>query len=145
MWKSGSCREVRDELQSLVREQIINTEQHSGDLAVFIERLTSALTHLQELPAKDEPCDPDCDFLHDRTDRSPIPIHLIPVPVSAQGGCTSSVQGTSWADGLELVDDDERLVAHVGMVSLRLLAERTGLPAGWVVGGDAQTGVRTGL
>lgn len=59
VWESGSCREVRDELQSLVREQLINAEQRSGDLAVFVKRLTSALTHLQGLPDKDEPCDPD--------------------------------------------------------------------------------------
>ena len=32
------------------------------------------------------------------------------------------MQGTSWADGLELVGDDERLIAHAG-----LLAEQTGL------------------
>ncbi|MGH4013772.1 MAG: hypothetical protein ACRDSL_07535 [Pseudonocardiaceae bacterium] len=37
------------------------------------------------------------------------------------------MQGTSWADGLELVGDDERLVAHVGLLPLRLFAQRTGL------------------
>jgi hypothetical protein len=31
---------------------------------------------------------------------------------------------------LELIGDDERLVAHAGVVPLRLLAERTGLRAG---------------
>ena len=40
------------------------------------------------------------------------------------------MQGTSWAAGLELVGDDERLVAHAGLLPLRLLAERTGLRAG---------------
>jgi hypothetical protein len=40
------------------------------------------------------------------------------------------VQGTSWAAGLELVGDDERLVAHAGVLPLRLLAERAGLRAG---------------
>lgn len=40
------------------------------------------------------------------------------------------MQNTSWADGLEFVGDDQRLVAHVGAVPLRLLAERTGLRAG---------------
>ena len=40
------------------------------------------------------------------------------------------MQGTSWADGLELVGDDERLVAHAGLLPLRLLAERSGLRAG---------------
>ena len=38
------------------------------------------------------------------------------------------MQSTSWADGLELIGDDQRLVAHVGAV-VRLLAERTGLTA----------------
>jgi hypothetical protein len=40
------------------------------------------------------------------------------------------VQDTSWADGLELVGDDRHVVAHAGIVPLRLLAERTGLRAG---------------
>jgi hypothetical protein len=40
------------------------------------------------------------------------------------------VQSTSWAAGLELVGDDERLVAHAGLLPLRLLAERSGLRAG---------------
>jgi hypothetical protein len=40
------------------------------------------------------------------------------------------VQSTSWADGLELIGDDQRLVGHVGAVPLRLLAERIGLTAG---------------
>ena len=46
------------------------------------------------------------------------------------GRVHSSVQGTSWAAGLELVGDDERPVAHAGLLPLRLLAERTGLRAG---------------
>jgi hypothetical protein len=40
------------------------------------------------------------------------------------------VQGSSWADGLELVGDDDRLVGFAGVLPLRLLAERTGLRAG---------------
>jgi hypothetical protein len=40
------------------------------------------------------------------------------------------VQSTSWADGLELVGDDDRLVGFAGALPLRLLAERTGLRAG---------------
>jgi Transposase DDE domain group 1 len=40
------------------------------------------------------------------------------------------VQGSSWADGLELVGDDDRLVGFAGAAPLRLLAERTGLRAG---------------
>jgi DDE family transposase len=40
------------------------------------------------------------------------------------------VQATSWADGLELLGDDDRLVGFAGALPLRLLAERTGLRAG---------------
>ncbi len=40
------------------------------------------------------------------------------------------MQSTSWAAGLELVGDDDRLVAHAGLLPLRLLAERSGLRAG---------------
>ena len=40
------------------------------------------------------------------------------------------MQGTSWADRLELVGDDDRLVGFAGALPLRLLAERTGLRAG---------------
>jgi DDE family transposase len=40
------------------------------------------------------------------------------------------VQSTSWADRLELVGDDDRLVGFAGVLPLRLLAERTGLRVG---------------
>ncbi|MGH3615330.1 MAG: hypothetical protein ACRDRK_22590 [Pseudonocardia sp.] len=40
------------------------------------------------------------------------------------------MQSTSWAQGLELVGDDDRLVGFAGALPLRLLAERTGLRAG---------------
>lgn len=44
--------------------------------------------------------------------------------------CTSSVQRTSWAAGLELVGDDERCVTLAGLLPVRLLAERSGLTGG---------------
>jgi hypothetical protein len=40
------------------------------------------------------------------------------------------VQSTSWADRLELVGDDDRLVGFAGALPLRQLAERSGLRAG---------------
>lgn len=39
------------------------------------------------------------------------------------------MQATSWADRLELVGDDDRLVGFAGALPVRLLAERTGLRA----------------
>ncbi|MGH3289428.1 MAG: transposase, partial [Streptosporangiaceae bacterium] len=44
------------------------------------------------------------------------------------------MQGTSWARGLELIGDDERLVAHAGVLPARLLAERLGLTRGLSAG-----------
>ncbi|MDN5851356.1 MAG: IS1380 family transposase, partial [Actinomycetia bacterium] len=40
------------------------------------------------------------------------------------------MQDSSWADRLELVGDDDRLIGSAGVLPLRLLAERTGLRAG---------------
>ena len=40
------------------------------------------------------------------------------------------MQATSWADQLELVGDDDRLVGFAGALPLRLLGERSGLRAG---------------
>ncbi|MCA1673164.1 MAG: MerR family transcriptional regulator, partial [Actinobacteria bacterium] len=80
VWESGACRDVREELQPLVREQVTRATQRRADLGVFVERLTSALAHLQELPARDGRCDPACDFLHDRAHRQPIPVDFTPVP-----------------------------------------------------------------
>jgi Transposase DDE domain group 1 len=40
------------------------------------------------------------------------------------------VQATSWADRLELVGDDDRVLGFAGAVPVRLLAERSGLRAG---------------
>ena len=37
---------------------------------------------------------------------------------------------SSWADRLELVGDDDRLVGSAGVLPVRLLAERTGLRTG---------------
>jgi len=44
------------------------------------------------------------------------------------------VPGTSWAAGLEFVGDDERLVAHAGVLPPRLLAGRLGLTGGLSAG-----------
>jgi hypothetical protein len=46
-----------------------------------------------------------------------------------KGRCTSLVQRTGWARGLELVGDDERCVALAGLLPVRLLAERAELRA----------------
>ncbi|MDQ2874350.1 MAG: transposase [Actinomycetota bacterium] len=45
-------------------------------------------------------------------------------------GTSCSAQRTSWARGLEFAGDDDRLVAHAGVLPVRLLAGRLGLTGG---------------
>jgi MerR family copper efflux transcriptional regulator len=74
VWAGGMCREIRDELRPMVATQISEADQRIADLRTFRHRLDSALMHLRDLPAKDGPCDPACDFLRDLPDRVPAPV-----------------------------------------------------------------------
>ncbi|MCY7341352.1 MAG: hypothetical protein LH603_05740 [Pseudonocardia sp.] len=47
-----------------------------------------------------------------------------------EAGAPHSRQGTGWADGLELLGDDDRLVGFAGALPLPLLAEQAGPRAG---------------
>lgn len=42
----------------------------------------------------------------------------------------STSRAASWATGLELTGDDERLVAHAGVLPVRLLSQELGLTSG---------------
>jgi hypothetical protein len=55
------------------------------------------------------------------------------------GRCTSSVQGSSWADRLELVGDDDRLVGFVGALPVRLLID---VAIAQLLGGEAISGLQ---
>ncbi|MDQ4039756.1 MAG: MerR family transcriptional regulator [Actinomycetota bacterium] len=91
VWESGACRDVRDDLQPLIRDQIAHAEQRRTDLAVFVERLTAALAHLRALPARDGPCDPECEFLHERAHHQPLPADLTPTAASADTGTADPI------------------------------------------------------
>lgn len=80
VWAGGMCRDVRDDLRPRVSGQIAAAEERIADLHVFRDRLTAALTHLRELPARDGPCDPTCSFLHDLPNPRPA---VRPEPVVA--------------------------------------------------------------
>jgi hypothetical protein len=55
----------------MVATQIAAANQRIEGLRTFREGLDSALMHLRDLPAKDGPCDPACEFLRDVPDRVP--------------------------------------------------------------------------
>lgn len=123
--ESGACRDVRDELLPLVREQIAHAEQRRADLAVFVERLISALAHLQVLPARDGPCDPDCGFLHKRAHHQPLPADLTPVPAPADPvpvacSLTADQYGTRMQDWRTLLDYAHREALPDGGIRVRL-------------------------
>lgn len=143
VWESGACRDVRDELQPLVREQIAHAEQRRADLAVFVERLTGALAHLDALPARDEPCDPECGFLHERAHHEPLPVDLTPVPASVDTGTadpvpvacslTADQYGIRMQDWRALLDGAPRAALPDGGIRVRLPIARAGQLAELVV------------
>lgn len=49
----------------MIAEQVDAAGERLDDLRTFRDRLAGALTHLRQLPARDDPCDPGCAFLDD--------------------------------------------------------------------------------
>ncbi|MDN5749574.1 MAG: MerR family transcriptional regulator [Pseudonocardia sp.] len=149
VWDGGTCREIRDELRPVVTAQITAADDRTDDLRMFRDRLTAALAHLDDLPAKDSPCDPACAFLHERPEPVPAPtLHrrMSPPPLSTSPthGAEScipvvacSLDGDAYTDRVEqwrtLLADAVREPMPDGGVSVRLPAARAGRLAELVV------------
>lgn len=88
VWAGGMCRDVRDELRPRVTAQVAAADVRIADLHVFRDRLTAALAHLKDLPARDGPCDPTCSFLHDLPDVRPVPRPSAPPAEAAVIACS---------------------------------------------------------
>lgn len=94
VWAGGVCRDVRDELRPRVVAQVAAADERIADLQLFRDRLTAALAHLLDLPARDGPCDPTCSFLHDLPDgRAPAR------PAEAVIAC--SLEGSAYRDRID--------------------------------------------
>lgn len=144
VWAGGMCREVRDELRPRVSAQVAVADERIAALQVFRDRLSTALKHLHDLPAKDGPCDPACSFLHD------LPIGSPATASTWQGAARSdatdaekvtviacSLDGSAYRDrvaewGRLLAGADIRALPHGGQAA-RLPADRAGEVAGLVV------------
>ncbi|GAA1381359.1 MerR family transcriptional regulator [Pseudonocardia kongjuensis] len=63
VWQDGMCRDVRGRLLPLVAEQLADLDSRMRDLQDVHRHLRGAQARLRALPARDEPCDPDCAFL----------------------------------------------------------------------------------
>lgn len=122
VWAGGGCRDVCAELRPRVEEQVAAAEVRIADLRVFRARLTAALAHLRDLPARDGPCDPACSFLLDLPNpRSAIRAGIVIV---------CSLDGDAYRDRVEewgrLLDGAEITALPGGGRSARMPVERAG-------------------
>jgi len=63
VWQSGACAEVKASLRPRIAARLAEAEQRAAELAAFTSSLHSALAHLDTLPDRATPCDPECGFL----------------------------------------------------------------------------------
>ena len=63
VWQSGACVEVKADLRPRIADRLAEAEQRSAELAAFTASLRAALEHLDALPDRTAPCDPECGFL----------------------------------------------------------------------------------
>jgi MerR family copper efflux transcriptional regulator len=143
VWAGGVCRDVRDELRPRVAEQVAAAGERIMDLQVFRDRLTAALEHLRDLPAKDGPCDPTCSFLHDLPSGPAIPpsrqvrtragdtkVDQVTVIACSLGGGAYQDRIAEWR---RLLDGAEIRALSDGGRAARLPADRAGEVARLVV------------
>jgi MerR family transcriptional regulator, copper efflux regulator len=149
VWDGGMCRKVRDELRPMIAAQVGAAEERIRDLGAFRDRLTAALAHLADLPARDAPCDPACAFLHDLPDPRPAPVLRQRTPASRSpseprddadadsSAIACSLDGDGYADRItqwrDLLADAVREPLPDGGITVRLPADRAGQVAELVV------------
>jgi DNA-binding transcriptional MerR regulator len=63
VWQSGACAEVKADLRPRISARLTEAEQRAAELAVFADSLRTALAHLDALPDRSTPCDPECGLL----------------------------------------------------------------------------------
>ena len=66
VWQAGACAEVKADLRPRIAARLAEAEQRLAELTAFTASLRSALAHLDELPDRATPCDPECGFLSHR-------------------------------------------------------------------------------
>lgn len=65
VWQAGACAEVKADLRPRIAARLAEAGQRAAELAAFTSSLRSALAHLDALPDRTTPCDPECEFLSD--------------------------------------------------------------------------------
>ncbi|WP_326674677.1 MerR family transcriptional regulator [Streptomyces sp. NBC_01257] len=63
VWEAGACRDVKADLRPRIAARLVEAESRAAELAAFTASLHTALEHLDALPDRASPCDPECGFL----------------------------------------------------------------------------------
>ena len=66
VWQAGACAEVKADLRPRIATRLADAEQRIAELTAFTASLRTALAHLDSLPDRATPCDPECGFLSHR-------------------------------------------------------------------------------
>jgi MerR family transcriptional regulator, copper efflux regulator len=72
VWQAGACAEVKADLRPRIAARLAEAEQRAAELADFSSSLRSAMEHLDALPDRSTPCDPECAFLSHRAAATPV-------------------------------------------------------------------------
>ena len=93
VWQSDACRAVKQQLRPLLRERLAETNATIIELESLREQLWGAQIRLDELPDRDQRCDPNCAFLLDQDK----PVAVLPrVDMSTPTSC--SLGGQEYRD-----------------------------------------------
>ncbi|MFI6416490.1 MerR family transcriptional regulator [Streptomyces sp. NPDC050842] len=63
VWEAGACRDVKADLRPRIAARLAETDARAADLAALTASLHTALEHLDALPERASPCDPECGLL----------------------------------------------------------------------------------
>ncbi|MFJ8753122.1 MerR family transcriptional regulator [Streptomyces sp. NPDC102441] len=63
VWGAGSCADLKADLRPRIAARLDEAGQRAAELTSFTASLHTALEHLDALPDRTSPCDPECGFL----------------------------------------------------------------------------------
>lgn len=79
VWEHGACRDVKTDLRPRIADRLAEAERRVAELKTFAHSLRTALQHLEALPDRAGPCDPQCGFLAESSPAGqPVDITLAP-------------------------------------------------------------------
>jgi DNA-binding transcriptional MerR regulator len=92
VWESGACAQVKADLRPRIANRLADAERRAAELAAFTSTLRGALRHLDALPDRAEPCDPQCSFLGSAA-TPPITAQSVELWRTAPVACTLAGDG----------------------------------------------------